>query len=50
MDQNLNQNPVDTPKTEALTPEQMAKVMEDLANQPITTDEAEPTDEERVIH
>lgn len=45
-----NQTPVATPEQQTLTPEQMAKLMEDMANQPITSDEAEPTDAERAIH
>lgn len=49
--ENVNDTtPVATPEQQALTPEQMAKLMEEMANQPITSDEADPTDAERVIH
>lgn len=49
--ENLNDTtPVATPEQLPLTPEQMAKLMEEMANQPITSDEADPTDGERVIH
>lgn len=49
--ENLNDtNPVDIQAATPLTPEQMAKLMEEMANKPITTDEAEPTDAERVLH
>lgn len=49
--ENLNNtNPVDIQAATPLTPEQMAKLMEEMANKPITTDEAEPTDAERVLH
>lgn len=49
MDTNINQNEV----APAVSPEEAAKLqalMEEMANKPITTDEAEPTDADRVIH
>jgi len=50
MDQIENQNPLAPEVPQTLSPEDVAKLMADMANQPITTDEAEPTDAERAIH